>query len=525
MNAPPETPRYLRLPALLLMAVGAGLLLCLAFPPFELGPIAWVALVPLFFALSQTRSVAQGAACGLMFGLVFFGPYLHFILVFGVLPWIAATVYQAAYGALFGAAAGPVMRLGSPGWRVLGGAGAWTLVTYLRSNAGPIAFSGGDPAFTQYDQLPLLQIASVFGGLGLSFAIAAVNAALSQALLSVLPMELWRPNTDLRRWQRRAAWAAVICYLLLFLAYFLGALALRSQREDTARYMEVALVQGDVPLDTPVSDDNVQQAKEVYPHLHRQVLPHTDLTIWPETALPGYLDDPELTAIVEQAAAHTSGHFMIGVLEDIDGKRYNSALLYDSAGRIVDRYHKMDLVIYSEYVPLREQMPFLERYPIRKYDISPGPARKLFDVNGVKVAPLICFESMFSRPTREVCQMGAEVVAILTNDAWAEGSFEAQQHSRIAAVRAVEARRYLLRSATVGQSAVYSPWGELLAEVPVGVRGVIHQTVYPRADLSIYHRLGDSPLVVFCLIAYCLAFVLGPDRAPQGGPRCEPQAT
>ena len=490
------------------MAAASGALLSLAFPPFDLGPVAWIALVPLFFALSQTRSVAQSGACGLAFGLVFFGLYMRFLLVmYGALPWIAASLYQALYAALFGLAAGPVMRVGSPGWRVLGGAGAWMLGAYLRCNAGSIAFSGGDLAYSQHDQLPLLQMASVLGQLGLTFSIAAVNAALSQALLGVLPFQLWRAPTDVKLWSRRSAWAAVVCYLLLFIAYFAGALVLKTHRADSGRSLQIALVQGSVHLHTPVTNEDIAACTEAYLQLNEAVPRSTDLTIWPESALQGNLQArPPLQEANRQAARANEGLLLLGSNEALQGKHRNSALLYDNQGSIIGRYHKMDLVVYGEFVPFREQLPFLENYPIRGHDVTPGDKREVFAVKGVQVAPLICFEAMFSRPTREVCRLGAEVIAILNSDAWAQNTVEVEQHSYTASMRAVESRRYVCRAAATGQSAVYSPYGELLGHIPINGKGVLSETIYARQGLSVYHRIGDLPLVIFCLIVYCLAF-------------------
>jgi apolipoprotein N-acyltransferase len=178
---------------------------------------------------------------------------------------------------------------------------------------------------------------------------------------------------------------------------------------------------------------------------------------------------------------------------------------------VVDRYHKMDLVVYGEYVPLRKQLPFLERYPIRRTDLLPGTERKVMDVKGVQVAPLICFEGIFSRPAREACRKGAEVIALLNSDAWAEGTQEVAQHSVTAPFRAIEARRYVCRAASTGISAIYDPYGEALDLIPVGMPGVAADTVYARRALSLYHRVGDWPLAAISLALIVFA-ALGPRR-------------
>ncbi len=506
MEERPVPPRYLRLYSLLAMAAVSGVLAALAFPPVNMGPLAWVALVPLFFALSQTRSAGQSTLCGLVHGLVFFGSYMQFLFMYGTLPWFAAALYQALFLTVFGLIAGPVMRTPSPLWRVLGGAGTWTLLAYVRSNAWGIAFSGGDLAFSQHDQLPLLQMVSVVGQLGLTYAIAAVNVALSQALLGILPFELWRPAGDPKAWAHRATGVVVVCYAVVLGAYFAGALVLKANHPEGNRSLEVALVQGNVLLHSPVSMEDVEVSQQTYLRLNQSVPASTDLTLWPESSLPGYLQShPGLMEAASQAARQLRGKLLLGSLETLGDKFYNAALLFDSSGLIIDRYHKIDLVVYGEFVPLRDELPFLKRYPIRAHDLTPGRERKLFSIEGIRVAPLICFEGMFSRPTREVCRMGAEVLAIITSDAWAQGTIEVEQHSNTAPLRAVEARRYLCRAASTGQSAVYSPTGEPLSRIPVNGQGVLADTVYARQGLSIYHRIGDAPLILLCLIGVCVA--------------------
>jgi len=506
MASPHREQRYSRLPVLLLMSAASGVLLFVGFPPVDMGPVAWVALVPLLVALSQTRTAGHSGACGLVFGLVFHGLYFQFLFKYGTLPWLATTAYQALYPLMFGVVARAVLVAESPAWRVFGAASAWTLVAYLRSYGTPIPFSGGDLAYSQYDQLSLVQMVSIVGQLGMTYVIAAVNVALSQALLARLSPQLIGPATDKRAWARRSAVVAVVCYGTLIAAHIAGGLALKMRQAPTGRELEVAIVQGNVSFDTPTTPQNVQTARTTYEELSRTVAGNADLMIWPESAIPVYLQDyPQFMQELAQQARRSDGYMLIGGMETLQGKYYNSALLYDREGTIVDRYHKMDLVVFGEYVPLRDRLPFLSRYPIRRHDLTPGRERKTFQVEGLKVAPLICFEGMFSRPARQACRLGAQIIAIITSDSWAVGTIEVTQHSNTAPLRAVESRRYVCRAASSGVSAVYSPYGEPLAMVPEHTAGVLSETVYARSSLSMYHRIGDMPLVIVCLVVFSLA--------------------
>lgn len=493
-----------------IVAALSGALTSLAFPPYDLGPLAWVSLVPMFYVLGRVRGAASGALCGLVFGLAFMGTLLGSFTLWGLLPWLLLSAYQALYFALFGALAGPAMRSSSPFVRPFAAAAAYALgPCLLRSGFRLAPFSGGDLALSQYDHATVIQVCSVFGQLGLTFLMALVNAALAQGLLGVLPAKFRTAPMDTPAWSRTASGVAVLAYGLVFSVYFGGAYALaRAKTPSGARELSIAIVQGSVPVTGGAQGAEV--AAHTYTSLNETVPPNTDLAIWPESAIPGFITlDPLIQDAVRQGAGRFTGHLLMGSLEVEGDRHYNAAVLLDPEGQIVDRYHKNDLVMFGEWVPLRDKLPLLNRYPIRRHDLSPGRERKLFDVSGIRVAPLICFEAIFSDPTREVCRMGAQMVAVLTSDAWAQGTVEAAQHSATAPFRAVEARKYVCRAASDGRSAIYDPWGRPLAQVPVDLPGVISESVPALDGLSIYHRIGNAPLVTVCILLIIVGWVAG----------------
>jgi apolipoprotein N-acyltransferase len=514
-----QRSRLQGLPIQLALAGVSGALLYVAFPPADIGALAWVALAPLFMALSHARRASTAILIGLTFGAVFFGAMMRYLGMWGsCIPWVAGALYQSTYVVLFALVAWPALRQPAVPARVLGGAAAWTLAAWARCNAGALAFSFGDLAYSQHSQLPLIQVCSVAGQMGLTFLIALINGALAQALMGALRLTGPQDPGERRAWARQADLTAVCCYAALMVVYLAGARAVNAHRvneptEPTVRTLKVALVQGNVALHTPVSDEDVEDSKRAYLALMDQVPTDTALTLWPESALPAYMPDyPGLREAALAGAAKTDGYLMLGTIEHSGTLFHNAAELYDAGGKLVDRYHKMDLVVYGEYVPLRDKLPFLQQFPLRQHDLTAGATRKVFDIRGVRVAPLICFEGVFSRPVREVCRMGAEVIAILTSDAWAEGSFEVRQHSTTAALRAVEARRYVCRAAATGQTAIYDPYGDMVDQVPIGQQGVIAGEVEARSALSVYHRLGDAPLLVVCVLMWALAVL---PRAPR----------
>ncbi len=493
--------------------VASAFLLYLCFPPPDLGPLAWVALVPFFFALSQVRP-AGGALLGLLFGACFIGAYASYMLTYGVVGWVAIILFQGLFFALAGGAGAACNRCPDPMLRALGAASAWTLAEVLRGSIGGLGFTVGDLGYTQHDLLPLLQIASVVGHYGLGFIIALLNAALAQAALSVAPGVFLRPAGDPRAFAQRAARSVVAIYVALFLIYAWGALVLRADGIEQADPFSVAAVQGSVEVEDRVTPDDVQRSLATYLSLSRTIPEDVQLIVWPETALPVALNvGPSLKAQIADLAVDKDAYLLVGGAESGEnGETFNTLYLTSPQGEDLDLYRKVILVPFGEYVPQRDRFPFLKKFAVRKFDFSPGEQHKLLSVGGLRVGPLICFEALFPYAVRNLTRMGAQVIVLATSDEWAAHTSEVAQHSYTAPLRAVESRRYVVRAATWGISAIISPYGRVIAEVPLFQPGVAWADVHPREQLSTYHRIGDMPLILLCAVLW-LGAVLIPAQA------------
>jgi len=479
----------------------SGLLTFLAFPPADICWLAWVGLVPLALALSQLRP-AQGFLVGWGFGVVLMAGINSFMGMFGSLPLAAAALAFGLFYGIFGLAVAALGPLKILPLRVAGIAAAWTLTEMARGSAGPIAYTFGHIAYTQHDMLPILQLASLAGAYGVGFFIALVNAALGTLLLAFLPDTWYRPS-ERTYFIRDAGRTMLGVYVLLFVTYVWGALVIHAVPKpapDTAR-LRVAAVQANVSLSTPAQWEEVQEAIDAYIEMSQDLPGDLGLVVWPETAVgldPGA--DRSVAQRLRLLARTIGAQMLIGALEVSNGCLYNSAYFLSSRGNVRGTYRKMNLVMFGEYVPMRGRWKFLDRYPIRGQDFSAGTRRVVMDVSGLSLGPLICFEAIFPGPTREVSRLGADVIVILNSDAWAEGTAEVLHNSYTAPLRAVEARRCLVRAASTGISAVYDPYGRPLSDVPAYTKGVAIADVYARHGLSTYHRLGDWPLLSVCIL-------------------------
>ncbi len=490
------------------LAVLSALLMFLAFPPAEINALAWVGLLPLIIGLSQLRP-AQGFLVGWVFGILFMAGISMFIGQFGLFPLaIAAIAYGLFYG-LFGLVVAVLAPARSVPLRVLGIAAAWTLLELARGHVGPLSYTFGHLGYTQHAMLPVLQLASIVGVYGVGFLTVLANAGLATLLLGFLPDGWYRP-AERAEFNRAAGRTMLAVYVLVFVTYVWGALVINVAPEpsESAQGLRAAAVQANISLDIPARPGAVMDAIDAYAEMSEDVGGDVELIVWPEAAVGFDLNmDPPTQQKISELARSCDAHMLIGALEWEGDERYNSVYLVSPEGEYLGTYRKIDLVMYGEYVPMRGRWKWLERYPIRGKDFSPGKERKLFDIGGLKVAPLICFEAIFPGPAREVTALGADVIAILNSDAWAQRSAELMHNSYTAPLRAAEARRFVIRAASTGISGIYDPYGRPLSDVPTNAAGVASAEVYGRQELSTYHRYGDAPLLCICVVGLLLAMI------------------
>jgi apolipoprotein N-acyltransferase len=166
-------------------------------------------------------------------------------------------------------------------------------------------------------------------------------------------------------------------------------------------------------------------------------------------------------------------------------------------------------------VPLRAVFPFLGKIARTVGDFQAAEGVSLLDWRDERIGVAVCFEVVFPGETAELVREGATLLATVTNDAWYGDTAAPRQHLRAARFRAAENRRWLLRAAVTGISAIVRPDGTLAAELGVGEEGTIPVPVFGRRDLSPYTRapwLVPWLAVLFAVAAW-LASCLGDRRA------------
>jgi len=450
--------------------------LALAFPPAALWPIAFVALIPFLWAVRESRP-RRGFLLGFVFGFAYFGAQVYWILLFGELAWSGLTSANALYTAVFGLFAPVVWRRERPVRSVVGLAALWTAFEFARGSWPLGGLTWGDVAYSQAPNPFLLPLASVTGALGLSFVVALVNGLLFLALM---------------RWGRGKARSLGLVAVALALVL---APAPIPASQPSGQEVDVAAIQVPVPkglaLD-PLLEDRL--IAEMHADAHRTLASSPpDLVIWAENALDqDPTRDPSLGRLVTGAIREVGAPTLAGAITGPPGGRqYNQSLLYDSRGKIVDRYTKVHLVPFGEFVPWRDRLGFLELLRQIPRDLTPGKSLQPLKVDGLEFANVICFENAFPEIDRTLIARGAQFLVVSTNNASYLRTAAASQHLAMSRLRAVENGRWVVHSAISGISAFVDPEGRVYDSTQLFEPAIIRRTITASTSRTIYNRFGN----------------------------------
>lgn len=557
----------------LFLVLSSAVLLVFSFPNFNQPWCAWIALVPWLVLLrdlsashgrvlplaphSRPRrdalsapSPAGGAGAPLAspahsfwwsyaIGLIFFLASMWWLVYVTVVGWLVLCAYLALYFGLFGWGGRSILswdrghgtRDLSPVSHLLSQSlflsALWVSLEYARSHL--LSGLGWNLlAYSQTSWLPVIQLADVTGAWGVSFLIVLINVLVAELTQTIMSRRR-QATSDKRQGRTQKNSRVSVAFpasvgvgaVLLSLSYGTW----RLQHLAVGPSVRVAVVQGNIPQEAKWDEAYQAEILSRYERLTQDAAKtQPTLIVWPETSTPDYLDvDESVTQRLLALSPSTGIPLLVGApMKHLHGVVFastNSAALLTPDGLITQRYDKLHLVPFGEFVPFEEIFPWLREVlppignfvPGREYTIfrlgsglrAEGSGQRLGSEPRapspeLQFSVLICFEDVFPELARRFIQEGARLLLVITNDAWFGPTAAAYQHVQGSTFRAVELRVPVARAANTGWSGCIDPSGRWIGAVhdahgaELFVSGT-HTCDLPLGDSSttVYRRFGD----------------------------------
>jgi len=479
----------------------SGLLSVLSFPNVDFFPVAWVFLVPLLLC-TRGKTAKDAFLLGVFAGIVAYLGLVYWVVVavhrYGNIPLplaipilILLVLYLSLYWGIFTYFCSYYTeRAGCIAMLAL--SALWVGLEYLRSfflTGFPWALLG----YSQYRNTTFVQAADIVGVYGISFLLVLSNILLFLWLVS------WRQG------RRRPITATIVTAAILALTFAYGSWKIHSPL-TTGEPLKVAVVQGNIEQDVKWDKRFQRETLAIYRTLSlglREAPPR--LIVWPETALPAYFPTrTELDQGVLMIPKELGSYLLFGSLSrkkgQEEGEVYNSAYLIAPSSLILDRYDKLHLVPFGEYIPLSRFFPIFSAL-VGIGNISSGKAAVIFHLPEGKFGVLICFEVIFPELSRKFIRKGADFMVTITNDAWFGRTSAPYQHLAHATLRCIENRTWLVRAANTGISAFIDPWGRIQKATGLFTREALTEQIgVRRGQMTFYTKHGDLFAIICSLL-------------------------
>ncbi len=503
---------------LLGLAALTGPLWFLASPNFDLWPLAWVANVPLLFAIERAATTRRALLYAWLAGAVTVAGGFYWISKLlerfahfpDVLAWLAVLLFAAYHGlvfVLFAAIVRGVRRRRAVPLALL----------------APVAFAAAEHitpmmfpfhlALSQAWRPHVIQIADVTGPVGVTALLVLVSGAAYDAATR-------------RTWRPAAAAAAIVAAALTYGHVRLGQVDAAAAAAPTIR---VGLVQGNVPFDEKgyenprLADDQLHELQDVSATLEKA---GADVIVWSETSFPYLLPRwAENEFQIRGVRSRFDGDawkpvfrapLMFGALTydaEARGKLamlpdrdpYNSVLYLDAEGRFRGRFDKNYLVLFSEELPFVGMFPGLRKvFPRAAGQLSRGTEIVAFPIplagKDVRIVPLVCFEDILPAFGRRAAALHPQLLVNVTNDTWFGDTSEPWEHLALAVFRSVELRTWMVRAVNSGVSAFVDAGGRVVkhggvvdpAEVRTPAQGILGTVSLLEGGHTVYATVGDA---------------------------------
>ena len=474
--------RYLSTSQQSLLAALSGILLSLSFLDAQYYLFAWVAFIPLLFAINGASS-ARSYCLGLMMGIAFSISAGYWIVDFLMLSkgyslgssilwslafWIYCSQLSALLALCFNA-----LRLRSSAHEFI----LFPLVIVVFYSAFPMLFTVrlGE---SQSQFLSAIQAAEFTGVYGVDAVIALSNIVLFRLV-----------SGPLKSLKTESFWPYLIAMLIVISWVIYGVFALQGwhSKLDSASHLRIGIVQ---PNETPTLDKFKPLAgySLAYPPemamTERLRSAGAELVIWPEAKYKGYLDQTHVakafqhqlkeinTSLIFQDIGRISAEEQAGTY-----RQYNTAIMINDEGLEIGQYQKMKRIPFGEYVPLVSDLPIMRTWVEGFFgrflnEIAEGSSHQFFTDQGINVIPLICYELIFPEFVVEAVALSQKslvqaahrtrLLVGLSSNAWFGDTRQPYQHINTSIMRAVENRTPMVHAVNNGPSVAVLPTGQVI---------------------------------------------------------------
>ncbi len=485
-------------------------LLFFSFPKADAWFLAWAAYVPLLIVLLNEKNPKKAFAQG------FFSHTLFYIFLMRWVPAIqrignigipalfllsaVSALYPSVFCVVFFYMKEKLFSQKTSFLKLLHlalfSSFLFVVCDYVRS-LGFFGFTWGSLGYTQYKNLPVIQIAEWTGYHGVTFLVILVNVC-----LVMLPQSI----TVLSNPHERKIFARFcVVTILVIVAIYLHAAFRVINTKLLPPGKKVAIIQGNTVRDTNWTPAYRESVFGVYEKLSKQAMTRKpELLVYPERVIAyGDLNEPYYVFRLANIAKSLNVVLATGVSDSIGkDKFYNTAAVFSREGRLLGKFYKTKLVPFGEKVPFKNLFLRFGYNPWGNWlDDSAGETFNPIDTPVGKIGFNICYETTYAHVSRLLVKNGAEILVGVIADSWYK-EVETYQHTAMFVFRAVENRRYAIRTADSGISAIITLKGEILNATKPFTQAIVHGTVQPLTALTFYTRHGDV-FAWFCVV-YCM---------------------
>jgi len=477
-----------------LLALGAGVVLSLAFEPVAL-PVVLPFAVAAFFLSVRGLRPRRGFLVGLVFGVGFYFVHIWWMRAVAIPAWLALAGIETFFYGLLGAV---VAVLGARRWWPLWVTAAWVAIEVWRSGWPFSGMPWGRLAFATVDT-PLASSLPYVGMVGVSALLALAGALLAWVVAA-------------RGRERRTALGSVLA-----LAVLLALPAVASYDPDEVGSTTVAVVQGDVPgpgndilYDADgVTENHVDATVDLAADVEAGSVPRPDFVVWPENSTATDPFNRELIGDgIREAVAAVDVPVLVGAIVDGDpGKVLNQGIVWDPVTGAGERYTKQNPVPWGEYIPYREYLDYnIGELSSIGRDMVPGERKEPLRIAGVPIADAICFDIAYDGGIQAQLTRGAELMIVQTSNASFMGTDQLDQQFAITRLRAIETGRWLAVASTNGVTGIIAPDGRVVATADKRTTAVLVEEVGLITDVTPGIRVG--PWISWLCIGATLAGLL-----------------